>query len=84
MPFGASCRGINFLHITTALPNPLLGGIQIRQPIPVGVQLSEAALLLGSRVRFPLTAWMLVPCVYFVLCRKRPLRQADQSYRVNL
>jgi len=39
---------------------------------------SAAALLLGSQVRLPLTAWAFVCCV---LCRHRHLRRADHSLR---
>jgi hypothetical protein len=37
--------------------------------------------LLGSRVRIPLMAWMIVSCV---LCAKRTLRRDDRSSRANL
>jgi hypothetical protein len=39
------------------------------------------ARLLGWRVRIPPRTWMLVSCVYCVLCRYRPLRWADHSFR---
>jgi len=42
---------------------------------------SAAARLLGSQVRIPLRAWMLVSCVCCVLCRQRSLRRADHSFR---
>jgi hypothetical protein len=49
---------------------------------PYGLKLrSEVASLLGSRVRIPLRAWIFVSCVCCVLCRWRPLGQADHSSR---
>ena len=41
----------------------------------------EAAWLLGPQFRVPLRAWMFVSCVCYVLCRWRPLRRADRSFR---
>ena len=34
-----------------------------------------------SRVRIPLKVWMFVSCVCCVLCRQRPLRRAEHSFR---
>jgi hypothetical protein len=42
---------------------------------------SAAAWLLGWRVRIPLRAQVFVCCVCAVLCRYRPLRRADLSFR---
>jgi len=40
-----------------------------------------ASWIQGSRVRIPLRAWMLVSCVCCELCRWRPLRRTDRSFR---
>ena len=42
---------------------------------------SETTLLLGSGVRIPLRTWIVFGCVFCVMCRKRPLRQTNQSFR---
>jgi hypothetical protein len=43
-----------------------------------------AARLLRLRARIPLTAWMFVSCMCYVLYRYRPLWRADLSFRGDL
>jgi len=51
-------------------------------PIPVALRFkSVVSRLLGSRIRFPLGAWMFVFCVGCVFCGLWTLRQADHSLR---
>jgi hypothetical protein len=52
--------------------------------IPVAVRsmaLFSDALFMGLRVRIQLRAWALFSCVCSMLCRKRPLRRANRSFR---
>jgi hypothetical protein len=42
---------------------------------------SAAAWLMGLRDRIPPGTWMFVCCEYCALCRYRPLRLADRSFR---
>jgi hypothetical protein len=44
---------------------------------------SAAARLMGSRIRILLRAWI-ISCVCCVFCRYRPLRRADQSFKLIL
>jgi hypothetical protein len=49
---------------------------------PFGLRrMYAAACLRGSRVRISPRLWMFVSCVCCVLCRQRPLRIADHSFR---
>jgi hypothetical protein len=53
-----------------------------RSRLPCGLKRrSEATCSLESRVRIRRRTWLFVCCVCCVLCRYRPLRRADHSFR---